>query len=221
MAQAAFHLFGSTRGTSAGILPYHSMPVLLHLGNSTTSWGLGVDCLQPSLDVSGKLCFTSSCISSCSYFQIPDRTCQRSAQTVDSGGTMLDGGSLASHSSQHVGRHSLALSHHKKSCHGCFNRPCAQGSAISTFDHLAAQRYMLCRQGFSFSVCQTVVVATQVSMSKVYLQCWKEWAGWCAQEGIPSNVISAPKLADFLVHLLRVGLAWHTIGIYYSAISLF
>ena len=32
---------------------------------------------------------------------------------VDSGGTMLDGGSLASHSSQHVGRHSLAVSHHK------------------------------------------------------------------------------------------------------------
>ena len=32
---------------------------------------------------------------------------------VDSSGTMLDGGSLAPHSSQHVGRHSSAVSHHK------------------------------------------------------------------------------------------------------------
>ena len=32
-------------------------------------------------------------------------------------------------------------------------------------------------------------------------------SGWCAQEGIPNNAISAPKLADFVVHLFRVGLA--------------
>ena len=52
----------------------------------------------------------------------------------DSGGTMLDGGSLASHSSQHVGRHSSAVSHHKKSHSGCFSRPGAQGSSISAFN---------------------------------------------------------------------------------------
>ena len=49
----------------------------------------------------------------------------------------------------------------------------------------------------------------------------KEWASCCAQEGVPSNAISIPKLADFSVHLLRVGLAWHKIGIYYSVISAF
>ena len=38
---------------------------------------------------------------------------------------------------------------------------------------------------------------------------------------MPNNVISAPKLADFLVHLFGVGLAWHTGGIYHSAISAF
>ena len=43
-----------------------------------------------------------------------------------------------------------------------------------------------------------------------------EWAGWCVQEGVPNNAISAPKIADFLVHL-----AQHTIGIYHSAISAF
>ena len=63
--------------------------------------------------------------------------------------------------------------------------------------------------------------ATQVSMSKVYQQYWKELTGWCVQEGVPSNNISAPKLADFVVHLFRVGQAWHTIGIYYSAIPAF
>ena len=63
--------------------------------------------------------------------------------------------------------------------------------------------------------------ATLASTSKVYQQCWKEWAGWCAQEGIPNNSISAPKLADFLGHLFRVDLVWHTISFYCSAISAF
>ena len=36
-----------------------------------------------------------------------------------------------------------------------------------------------------------------------------------------TNAISAPKLADFLVHLIWAGLSWHTIGIYSSAISVF
>ena len=55
-------------------------------------------------------------------------------QSFDSGGTMLDGGSLASHSSQHVGRCSLVVSHHKRSRCGCFSRSGTQGSAISTFN---------------------------------------------------------------------------------------
>ena len=42
-------------------------------------------------------------------------------------------------------------------------------------------------------------------MSKVYQQCWKEWAGWCAQQGVPNNAISAPKLANFLLHIFQVG----------------
>ena len=33
-----------------------------------------------------------------------------------------------------------------------------------------------------------------------------------AQEGVPNSAISAPKLADFLLHLFRVGLAWHMFG---------
>ena len=62
---------------------------------------------------------------------------------------------------------------------------------------------------------------TRVSTSKVYQQCWKEWVGWCAQQGLPNIAIPAPKLANFLVYLFQVGVVWHTIGIYDSAISTF
>ena len=134
---------------------------------------------------------------------------------------MLDWGSLASHSSQHVGRHSSVVPYHKRSHLGCLRRPDAQGSAISAFNPLAAQECVLCRQGFSSLVCQVVAGATQASMSKVYQQCWKKWAGWCAQQGVTNSAISAPKLANFLVHLFQVGLAWWTIGMYHSAISAF
>ena len=40
-------------------------------------------------------------------------------------------------------------------------------------------------------------------------------------ERIYQTVISVPKLADFFINLFRVGLAWHMIGIYHSAISAF
>ena len=109
----------------------------------------------------------------------------------------------------------------KRSHHGCFSRPGAEESAISAFNPLAAQQCVLYRQGFSSSVCQVVVGATQASRSKVYQQCWKEWAGWCTQQGVSNNAISAPKLANFLVHLFQIGLAWYTISIYHSAISIF
>ena len=173
------------------------------------------------LGLSGKLCVSSSSCSSSSSVQVSGRTCQQSTQTFDSGGAMLDGGSLASHSSQHVGRCSLAVSHCKRSHRGCFHLPGTQGSVISAFNPLAAEWHVLCRQQFSSSVCQAVVGATQMSTPKLYQQCWKEWAGWCAHQHLSNNAISAPKLANFLLHLFQVGLAWHTIGIYCSVISAF
>ena len=101
---------GSTRGGSIDILMYHSISALLHLGKSTISCSLGVECIQSSLYILGKLHHTSSCISSTSSVQVSGRICHRPIQTFDSSGTKLDGGFLASYISQHVGRHSLALS---------------------------------------------------------------------------------------------------------------
>ena len=83
--------------------------------------------------------FSPSSISSFKSAKVSGRTCQRSTQTFDSGGTMLDGSSLAPHSSQHVGRCSSMVPHHKRSHCACFSRPGAQGSAISAFNHLAVQ----------------------------------------------------------------------------------
>ena len=77
--------------------------------------------------------------SSSSSVQVSHRTCQWSTQTFDSGGTMLDGCSLASHHSQHVSRCSSVVSHHIRSHHGCFSWPGVQGSAIFAFNPLAAQ----------------------------------------------------------------------------------
>ena len=91
---------------------------------------------------------------------------------------MLDGNSMAFFRSQYVGRCSLVLSHCKRSCHGCFGRPCAQGYSISAFNPLAAQRCVL-QTGVLFLSLSGSGGATQASMM-VYQQCWKEWAGWCA-----------------------------------------
>ena len=110
---------GPSRGGPTGIFSFYSMPALFHLANSTTSGGLGVECFQPSLDFSGKLCVSSSSSSSSCSVQVSGRTCQQSTRTFYSSGTMLDGGSLASHSSQHVCRHSVVVSHNKRSCCGC------------------------------------------------------------------------------------------------------
>ena len=176
----SFSPLGPSRDGPPGIFLVYLMPTLFHFGNSTASGGLGVECLQPSFEFSGKLCVSfSSSGPSCSG-QVSSRTCQQSTQTFTSGGSMLDGGSLASNSSQHAGRCSLVVSSCKRSRHECFGRPGAQGSALSAFNPLAAQRHVLCRQGFSSSVCQAVVGATRASTSRVYQQCWKEWARWCA-----------------------------------------
>ena len=123
---SSFSPLGPSRGGPAGIFLFHSMPAFLHLGISTTSGGLRVECLQPSLDFSGRLHVSSFCISSPSSVQISGGTCQRAMQTFDCGCTMLDGGSLAPQSSQHVGRCSSVFCH-KRSHHGCLRRSGALG----------------------------------------------------------------------------------------------
>ena len=105
-------------------------------------------------------CVSFSHINSSRSVQVSSRTCQRSTQTFNSSGTILDVGLLASHCCQHFGRYSFAVSHHKRYNHGCFGGPCAQGSAISTFNPFAPQRYVFVQTGVLFSVFQAVAGAT-------------------------------------------------------------
>ena len=62
-----------------GILMYQGMSELLHLGKSTTSRRLGVECFQQSWDISGELCLTL-CISFPSSFQVSWRTYHRQSR---------------------------------------------------------------------------------------------------------------------------------------------
>ena len=127
------------------------MSPLLYSGKSITSCSLGDECIQQSLAVSGEFSVLSSGINSPGSVQVSSRTCHKSFQASHSSGSLLDGGSLASHSSQHVGRHSSG-SHHKGPYCGCFCRSGDQGSAMAAFNPLVAKRCLLCIQGCSSSV---------------------------------------------------------------------
>ena len=143
----SFLALGSTRGRSVDSLTYQLMSLLLYSGRSITSRSLQVECIQPSLAVLGELYVSSSSIKFAGSVQVSSRTCHKLIQTSQSSGSLLDGGSLASHSSQHVGRCSSSVSHHKGSCCGCFGRPGTQESTMPAFNPLAAQRCVLYRQG--------------------------------------------------------------------------
>ena len=102
------------------------------------SWGLGVECLQPSLEISGKLCVSSSGSGPSCSVQVSSRTCQWSTQTFTSGSSMLDGGSLASHSSQHAGRCSSVVPSCKRSHRGCL-----VGQALKGLQYLHLTLWLL------------------------------------------------------------------------------
>ena len=51
VAHATFPPLGPSRGGPPGIFSFYSMPRLFHFGNSTAWGGLGVECLQLSLEI--------------------------------------------------------------------------------------------------------------------------------------------------------------------------
>ena len=143
------------------------MSVLIHLRKTPFLGILRVKCFQPPLDISGELCVFAANLSSTSGTHISGKTCHWSAHTSYFSSTLLDGGSLASHSSQNVGRHSSLVSHHKRHHHGCFGRSDAQRSAVTALNPLVIQRCVLCRQGLSSSACQIAAKATYVSTKRL------------------------------------------------------
>ena len=98
------------------------------------------------------LSISSSHISSPSSVQVSGRTCHRSIQNSYCSYTLFSRSFFTSHSSQHVGRHSLLVSYCKKSHYEWLNRLGVQGSAVAAFNCLDTQRCVFQRQGFSSSV---------------------------------------------------------------------
>ena len=184
------------------------MPTLFHFGNSTASGGLRVECLQPSLEISGKFCVSSSCSGPSCSVQVSSRTCQQSTQTFTSGGSMLDGGSLASHSSQHAGRCSSVVPSCKRSHCGCFGRPGTQGSAISAFNPLA-----LSNKCYADKASLPHSVRQWGGNLNIYIMGLPAVAGRSALDGALNRVYqtmpSSPKLANFCYICFRWD--WHGI----------
>ena len=141
-----------------------------------------------------------------SSVQIFGKICHGSIHTSYPHGTLLNGGFLGSHSSWHAGRYSSLLSCCNKPCYGFFSGPGVQGSATAEFNSLAAHRCVLHWQEFSSVINQAVARATEASMTRV----------WTILEGMGQLIYSRgyTKQCFFLVHLFRVALTWHTIGIY-------
>ena len=168
-------------------------------------WGLGLECIQPSFDISGKLCLSSSCIISSGSVQCSGRTCHGSIQTFDSCGTMLDGGSLASQSSQPIGRHSSALSCNKRPCHGSIDGPGTQGSAISVFNLLAAQKSVVWTRGLFLSLSNSG--RGNFSIFNKGLPAMLERMGrLVCSRGCTKQCHICPQMSSFLV--ICLGLAW-------------
>ena len=136
---------------------------------------LGVESFQPSLKVS-EFCISFG-ITFSSSIHVSGRTGHGSVHTFNSSCTLLDGGSLASHCSLHVGRCFLPVSHPKMCQLGCFSRPGTNVSAIGGFNPLVAEKCVLHRQGISSNVFYNVAWMTPASMTKVHQHCWKEFAG--------------------------------------------
>ena len=139
VAQAAFHLWGlpevdllaSSRSTQWQ--HYFTLETPLPLGD------LGLNAFSHPWKFQVSYVFPSPALVPLVLSKFLAEHVRGQLRHLASGGSMLDGSSLASHSSQHAGRCSSVVPSSRRSCCGCCSRPGAQGSAISAFNPLAAQ----------------------------------------------------------------------------------
>ena len=159
MAPSLFHssgnisTLGSARGGFVGILTYQSVSALLHLGKLTTSCRFGIEPYQSSQDI--QMCYVLPPVFALVLSKfLAEHVTGKFRHLLGSPCWME-----APYSSQHVGRHSSLLSFCTKSCQEWASGLSAQWSVITVLT-LLMQRCLLCRQGFSSSVCQVVAGVT-------------------------------------------------------------
>ena len=108
----AFQLLGVNKGGFADILMYQSIPALLHIGNSATSWSLGGSAFNHPLQFQVSYMLPTPALVPIVLSKFLAE-CYRSIQTSNSQHVLFDGGSLTFtvfHCFQYFGRHSLLVS---------------------------------------------------------------------------------------------------------------
>ena len=189
---------GLTGGRSVGILPYQSMSVYHTFENLLPLGALGFNALNHPWTYQVGYVFPPPVLVLC---HVSGRTCDRSILTSNTRCNVLDGGSLACHSSHHIGRHYSPVS--------CLKGLGAQGYIITAFNPLAVERCVLHRKGFSFSVFQAMAGVTEASTTKVMSN-----FGMYGQADVFMKVyqtISHLSLNELICFgSFRVRLPWHT-----------
>ena len=138
-------LLGLPGSESIGILTYHVMSPLLHLENVLPLGTLGLNTFNHPWTYQVTHSNPLPALASLVLSYVSGRMCHGSFLMSNSSCSLLDGGFMTSHNSQHVER--ITYWSHDK-------RLIAQGSFITAFNPLATQSKVLHRQRFSSSVCQ-------------------------------------------------------------------
>ena len=151
---------------------YQSMSALLQLGKSSTYGCLGVKCFQPPLDVSGELCVSFSS----SKFQTEHVTGQcrhlilLAPCWMEASWFAMDLNMLADIPYWVPIVKDLIMDF-------------LVGQVFKDLQLLHLTLWLGCvlhRKWFCSLVCQVVAGEIEVSMTKSYQQCWKEWSRWYA-----------------------------------------
>ena len=104
------------------------------------------------------------------------------------------------------------------SCCRCFCRLGAQGSAIAAFT-LWLLRDVCCTDKGSLPQSVRHLQDDSCIYNNSLPTVLERIDMLVSSKGWSNSATSAPKLADSLLHLFRVGLAWYTIGIYHSVMK--
>ena len=156
---SSFPASGLTRSGFVGVDRYQSLSALLYAGNAANIQELWVWIFVAiHMTIRFRLAMLSPfCISSTISVQCFSCKCDRSVQTSNKGGTLLDESILPTKCSRHVGRYPV-LHHDERFHQGGFSQIAAQGSAVTAFDPFAThEKYVLLTGDLFISISGSVM----------------------------------------------------------------
>ena len=205
------------RGGSLCLGEDDQMSSVLHPpeGGSQSSRG---GCIAAGLDISDYVCISSSSSTFSGPAQIHEFLQAPDQQVSHSSSSMLDDGSLVSHSNQCDEGPPNALKVQEVIGDSGFQRSSSSQCQESEVNYLETRRRVLQQKGFSKSVCNAVEKAVKKGTEKTYGSAWGDWVRWCQGHNLDPTSISVNKLAEFITDLFKSGLAWSSIGVRRSAV---